>query len=167
MAPRKGVEVTLDQREILLAADLGVRRQVAAMLSGRQDSFGFERGGKDPWRAHIEGVAGELAVAKVLNVFWTGTINTYRSRADVGSLEVKTRSKPDYELLVRPHDRDDAAFVLVTGEIPTYTVVGWILARDAKRPVWLQMYGGRPPAYFVPHDALHPMAALARADATT
>jgi hypothetical protein len=64
-------------------------------------------------------------------------------------------------LIVRGRDPDDQQVVLVTGDRESYTVHGWILARDAKRPEWLTAMGtGRPAAYFVPLDRLHDIREL-------
>lgn len=78
----------------------------------------------------------------------------------MGALQIRTRDKPDYDLLIRPDASPDDVYVLVTGRAPRFNVVGWIVARDAMRPEWSQTYGSRPAAYFVPQEALHDMDAL-------
>ena len=75
---------------------------------------------------------------------------------------MRTRSRDDYELLVRNGDADDAIFVLVTGKAPCLTIRGGIMGADAKRLEWFHAHGGRPPAYFVPHRALAPVQTLWR-----
>jgi hypothetical protein len=143
--------VTLARHEIELAAGVGLRRQIEALLAGRPDRHGFEGSG---WDVHVEGACGELAVARFLGRYWDGSNGTYRSRPDVGRVEVRTRSSHSYDLIVREDDSPDTAYVLVTGSCPRYWVRGWIRARDARRDEWLQTHGGRPPAWFVPASAL-------------
>lgn len=145
------IEVVLTDYEIRQAAHAGVDRQVQALVKGLPDRHGFQGSG---WDVHIDGALGELAVAKALNRFWSASVGTFKTGGDVGSIQVRCRSRHDYELLVRDTDPDDAAFILVTGRAPTFRVHGWIYGRDAKRPEWRQTHGNRPPAYFVPHSAL-------------
>lgn len=109
---------------------------------------------------HVEGALGELAVAKALGMYWSGSINGFRA-PDVGqSIQVRTRSRHDYDLIVRDSDADEAAFVLVTGSAPEYHVRGWMRGALAKRDEYRQEHGGRPPAYFVPAAHLLSLGAL-------
>lgn len=133
---------------------MGLRRQLSALRDQRPDAYGFAADAG--WNVHIEGACGEAVVAKVLNRYWNGSVDSFRQGGDVGATQVRTRSKHSYELIVRPDDRDEDAFVLVTGAAPSFRVVGYIIGRDAKRPEYLQTYGGRPAAYFVPHKELAP-----------
>lgn len=147
------MNVTLASHEMATAAWVGVRRQVEARRKGLPDKHGFDG---DGWGSHIEGAGGEMAVAKALNRYWDGSVNTFRA-PDLPGMQVRTRSRHDFELLVRPNDSRDEVFVLVTGQMPNYTVHGWIRGHEAMRDEWSKQHGGRPPAYFVPHEALHPI----------
>ena len=146
------MKVSLTVSELLMAANIGIKRHMEALKKGLPDKHGFD--GQNGWTVHIEGAAGELAVAKALNVYWAGTVNTFKTGADVGSLHVRTRSKDNYELLVRDNDLDDGIFIHVTGLAPHYNVVGYLLAAEAKNKKWLREHGDRPAAYFVPNDQL-------------
>lgn len=149
------IEVQLTWPEVLVGATIGVQRQLEALMQGRPDRHGFD--GENGWTVHIEGACGELAVARVIDRYWAATVNTFKDGGDIDrKVQVRTRSKHHYELLIRPDDGDDDVFVLVTGRAPMYRVVGWILGRDAKQAAFLQEYGNRPKAYFVPHAALSP-----------
>lgn len=150
------IVVTLDDFELLQAAQVGIRRHIEAVTSGRPDRHGFD--GSTGWQIHCEGACGELALAKAMNKHWSGSVNTFSSGGDVGRVQVRTRSKHDYELLVRDKDSDDDKFVLVTGTAPTYHIHGWIAGVDAKRVEWRQTHGNRPGAYFVPQSELTPIA---------
>ena len=148
--------VRLSPAEMMHAAMVGIMRQITNLRDGRQDAHGFNGTG---WSEHIEGAAGEMAVAKALGHYWSG--NHGRLRADdVGRLQVRTRSRSDYDLIVHDTDSDDRAFVLVRGKAPEFEVVGWIWGRDAKNPShWADPAGGRP-AYFVPAAELRPLEEL-------
>lgn len=148
--------VTLSPVEMALAATAGGIRHAESLMRGRRDAHGLPEEA-DGLRLHVDGAAGEIAVAKLLGRYWGGDVGTFK-RADLGrGVQVRTRSRHDYELLVRPDDPDDHAFVLVTGSPPRLAVRGWIWGQEAKRPEWLRTHGGRPPAYFVPTTALRPL----------
>jgi len=148
--------VNLNWHEAAMASHVGWMRQLSAIKSGLVDRHGYDGEG---WSEHIEGACGELAVAKLLGVFWDGSVNTWKAN-DLPGIQVRTRSKHGYDLLLRDDDADEARWVLVTGRCPAYVVHGWISGADAKRPEYLQAYGGRPPAFFVPSSRLRPIDEL-------
>lgn len=150
------MRVTLTWNEAAMAADVGRRRQLESLRSGLRDKHGYEG---DGWGNHIEGAMGEIALAKHLGVYWDGSINTFKAN-DLPGLQVRTRSRPTYELIIRKDDSPDERFVLVTGRCPNYTIQGWIAGRDGMQEQWLAAHGGRAPAYFVPHSALRPISEL-------
>lgn len=151
------MEVTLTNFEIFQAAMVGAKRNIEAKIRRLPDKHGFKGNG---WDAHIEGACGEIAVAKVLNVFWNGSINTYKQLGDVSGLEVRTRSDLNYDLIIRDGDNSEAIYVLVVGRCPTYRVIGWLRGGDGKKAEYRQTYGDRPGAYFVPQSALRPIEEL-------
>ena len=151
-------KVQLTPQEMMQGATIGVMRHCAAKRRNLPDRHGFKGMG---WAEHIEGACGEMAFARVMGWYYSCSVNTFKNGGDVGAIQVRTRSQHDYELIVRVDDRDDDQFVLVTGRAPDFIVRGWILGAEAKRPKeWLQTYGNREPAYFVPHSALLPLELL-------
>lgn len=146
-------EVELSWAEVEMAAHVGARRQIDSLRRGLPDKHGYEGSG---WDNHVEGAMGEITVAKALGRYWNGSIGTFKSGGDVGKIQVRCRSKLDYDLIIRTDDRDADWFVLVLGRCPRYWVVGYISGAEAKQEQWLQNHGGRPPAYFVPQSALTP-----------
>ena len=146
------MEVVLDHSELELAAAVGLRRQLASLRDQREDRHGFSGPG---WTIHIEGACGELAVAKAMGRYWNGGVDTFKAPDLSGSIQIRTRSNADYDLIVRPNDADEDLFILVTGRAPEFTVHGWIKGRDAKQEQWSRTYGDRPPAFFVPQSALN------------
>jgi hypothetical protein len=144
--------VILTPWEMLLAAQAGVMRQVENCKLRRTPHY--SAGSENDWQLHIEGCMGEFALAKFLGVHWTGK---GKLRApDVGDVDVRTRSRDYYELILHDADPDDRVFWLLCGNNGQYSVKGWITGKDGKRmEYWKDPAKGRP-AYFVPHNALHP-----------
>lgn len=153
------IEVTLDKYEIEVAAGVGTRRMVDSLVNGRKQAAGD----KDPtgatagWQQHIEGACGEMAFAKALGRYWSGSVNTFKDGGDVGDVQIRTRSRHDYDLIVRDRDRDEDYFILVTGLCPAYRVVGYIRGADAKQRKWQQNHGGHGGAFFIPAVELKPL----------
>lgn len=150
------IPVTLDWFEVLQAGQVGLQRHVEALRQGLPNRYGAETA-KSGLGLHIEGACGELALAKAMNWYWSGTVNTFRTGGDVGEVQVRTRSSHDYDLIVREADSDTATFVLVTGTMPSYRVHGHVKGAAAKNPDWLAHHGNRPNAYFVPQWRLTPI----------
>ena len=144
-------KIVLTESEITIASTVGIKRQLECIRNKLQDKHGHDGAG---WNLHVEGACGELVVAKALGLYWDGSVNTFKTGDDVPGLQVRTRSKDWYELIIRKDDDPDAKFVLVTGVCPVYRIHGWMLGSDAMQEKWLKEYGGREAAYFVPQDAL-------------
>ena len=147
------VTIRLTSSELAMAAVAGTARHAESIESGRKDAHGF-----DPVNSglalHIEGACAEMAVAKWRGIYWGGHVGSFKG-ADLGAkVQVRVRTRHDYDLIVRDDDADDHAFIHVTGTAPVYVLRGWIYARDAKQPEWVQRHGNRPPAYFVPASFL-------------
>lgn len=158
-----GHTVQLEWYEILQAAMSGVMKRIEAMRSGKDDDYGW--GGnhqQDTWTREIEGAAAEVAYAKFRNQYWSGTVNTFR-QADVGS-KVQVRGCPfkGKNLLIRPRDSDTDVFVLVVGRCPTFTIEGWILGSEAKRPELQQFPNGGSPVYLLEPSRLHQFCATCK-----
>ncbi|NBW09696.1 MAG: hypothetical protein EBR82_16900 [Caulobacteraceae bacterium] len=136
--------------EVHMATSVANLRQIMALRDGRQDAHGFAG---DPWRVHMEGACGEMALAKFLGVYWSGSVDAFRL-PDVGSLQVRTRSSHEYDLIVRHADSDESRYVLITGQAPRYVIHGWMLGKDAKQSHYYKTYGDRPGAFFVPQSDL-------------
>lgn len=150
------MKVTLTPSEVVMAATIGAMRQAESMKSNLKPANGF-KDYESPLSIHVEGACGEAAYCKARNQFFEGRINTFKE-ADIGKVvQIRTRSKEEYDLIVRENDSDAEYFVLLTGVCPTYTIHGYILGADAKQEKWKKNYGGRTPAYFVPKEALKPM----------
>ena len=161
MIPDGWVHYHLGWGDLLLAAQVGVHRQVCGLALGRQHTYGARDDG-DQWRRHIQGACGELVVARLLGVEWTGARATCQSGGtDVGGLEVRTLTDHAWDLIVRAKDPDDALVVLVTGEAPVFRVQGFTQAGWARRTYRPQVLAsGRPGVTLVPQADLWPMRSM-------
>ncbi len=152
--------IVLTWYEVAICAYVGAQRHIQAMSKGRADAHGFSDVDGSGWSKHIEGACGECALAKALNQHWNPSVNTFKRGGDVGNIQVRTRSKQNYDLIVRSDDSSDDTFVLVTGCSPRYEIRGWIYGKDAKRDEYVKAYGGRPSAWFVPVEKLKDMKSM-------
>jgi len=150
------MKVTLTKLQVVIANHVGRYRYNNALRNNKKDAYGLKSKGPGE---HQLGARGEEAFCQAFNIHNPWLEGTYKTCADVGRVEIRTRSKTWYELLVRPDDSDDSPFVLVRpveGEEDTYEIVGWMMGRDAKQEKWLRNHGGRDAAYFPPDEALNP-----------
>lgn len=144
------LQVDLEWYEISRAALVGVSRNVEAMRKGCKNRMPIN----DEWGIHILGALGEAAFAKGTRRYWSGSVNTFKG-SDIGrNIQVRTRSKHNYDLIVRRDDRDDDIFVLVTGGPQMFMIHGWMLCSDAKQERYIQNYGFHGEAYFIPQSEL-------------
>ena len=141
---------------------IGAFRNLVAVARGNEDKHGAEK--EKGWDYHINGACGEVAAARVMNVFWPATINTYKKGSDVNGHQVRTRSRPDWDLIIRDDDLQkhrEARFIHVVGRCPRYEVVGWYQCADVvPHKEWRQRHGDREEAWFVPRTALEPMSKI-------
>jgi hypothetical protein len=142
------MEVKLLPYEAEMAALVGFRRMLESTLKHHDTSGEFCK--DNPWDIHIEGAAAEAAYSKLVDKFWTGSVNTFKA-ADVGDyVQVRHSKHENRRLIVRPGDNDDHYFVFVTGKIPNFKVHGWILGRNAKDKQYWDTPNGGSPCYMVP-----------------
>lgn len=143
------VEIKLTMYEIMMAANVGVMRQVESLKYNMQQRHGADS--ETDWQKHIESALTECALAKYTNVFWC---KRARSQPDVGDCEVRASQRPDARLIVHKDDHDDRQYWLVTGKNGVYTIHGYMMGKDAKQDkYWTDPKTGRP-AYFVPQSHL-------------
>ena len=151
------IRVQLTWPEVYLAAHVGSLRNVQS-LRDCEPAYGCEL--DNTWTYNIEGTAGELAVAKHLNLFWSGAIGN-RKAHDVGGYQVRTNtSRRLDDMRLHPPDKDDHVFISVLSFLPVFVICGWILARDGKRREWWREGSPKRPCFWVPRRFLRPMAEL-------
>lgn len=158
------IEVELEWYEVALAVKVGCVRRVRSIQQNLRTAGDASGSDPDTWTHNIEGAIGEMAAAKGLGVYWSGSVDTFKKKLDIDNFEIRCRSKHYYELFVRPHEPQDRWYLLVRGHSanrkglrmpPIYQLVGVMRGSAAMRPEWLKNPGkGFKPAYFVPDECL-------------
>ena len=141
----------------------GMRRQQVNEARGLRGRNGGAWQGSKALDIHLLGAAGEVAVASYLGLKEHLFKDTEAKRGSddlPGGIDVKTRSKSRYDLIVQRQSDPDKKFVLVTVENQQTLIHGWCYGHEAlQEQYWADPARGRP-AYFVPKEALHSMDAL-------
>lgn len=150
------VWVTLSLSEMLQCGNVGIVRHYEAEQANRQTDKKFETTQKSLIGAHVEGVMGEMVVAKARGKYFMPTVNNFKE-ADLGAnVQVRLRMYHHWDLIIRDNDNPDHIYVLVTGTGPEFCVRGWCHAKDVMLPEYRKDYGGSGEAWFVPEKALRP-----------
>lgn len=115
---------------------------------------------------HKLGAAGELAVADYLGLrsFLYQETEAKRGSVDLPpNIDIKTRSRHDYDLICQLDEKPGKILVLVTIQNKTTLLHGWIRSEDAMQRQWKKDPARGRPAYFVPQSALFPLVDLRHA----
>lgn len=164
------MKIQLTWYEAEMAAKVGMARALSSMSAGHD---AFKHGlGKDEvglFDMDIKGAAAECAVAKALNMFWDGSVDTFHEKADIGE-DIEVRSVKDIQrhLLVRPQDPvEKRNYVLVVdlwrkGGEPNYIIQGWLPGEECVQEEFKTDFGRpeRPPCFGVPVSRLRPISTL-------
>jgi hypothetical protein len=149
--------MSLEWSEVCQGAMVGVWRHVAALKRNLENKHGASE--EKGWSIHIDGALGEMVFGKATGLYWDYSVNKFRSGGDVADIQIRTRSKLNYDLLVRENDADEDLFVLVLGQPQDYQIVGCFYGHEAKaNNDWLKDHGGREFAFFVPQGELHDLS---------
>ena len=162
MAPTLPIEFVFTEEERKAARKEAFRRQAINEIRGLKGRNGGVATGTMALTIHLLGAAGEMAVASYLGLkeFLYKETEAKRGSCDLPGIDVKTRSRHSYDLIVQKNEHPDKKFVLVTIENKKTVIHGWIRGKNAmKEQYWSDPAGGRP-AYFVPKTALMPMSTL-------
>jgi hypothetical protein len=144
------------------AMEEGMRRQSVNEARGLRGRNGGASFGSKALEIHLLGAAGEMAVASHLGMksFLYQATEAERGSCDLPGIDVKTRSKHQYDLIVQKNEPAEKKYVLVTIQNKTTLVHGWIHGGEAmQEKFWADPAKGRP-AYFVPKEYLHPIDTL-------
>jgi len=152
------IELTMNQAQVEHAAPVGFRRQIESMKDGRHHRHGFD--GENEWEFHIQSACAECATAAALNRHWPAGVNTFKQPDVTPDIQVRWRSDPSYDLLVRPDDNPEEKFVLVYGRCPKFQIIGWEIGKDAMQDRHKANHGDRPTAYFVKKEFVRPIEEL-------
>jgi hypothetical protein len=156
------IRFVFSEEEKSLAMEEGMRRQGVNEAKGLRGRNGGAWQGSKALDIHLLGAAGEVAVASYLGMkeHLFKETEARRGSDDLPGIDVKTRSKHQYDLIVQKNENACKKFVLVTVESQKTLLHGWCYGHEAmKEEYWADPARGRP-AYFVPKEALHSMDAL-------
>jgi hypothetical protein len=157
------IEFVFTPEERRLAMEEGMRRQSVNEAKGLRGRNKGPRFGDKALEVHLLGAAGEMAVASYMGLkeHLYAEREARRGSDDLpGGIDVKTRSKHKYDLLVQRRSDPGKKFVLVTIENQKTLLHGWCYGSEAMdEKYWADPARGRP-AYFVPQSALRPMESL-------
>jgi hypothetical protein len=140
----------------------GLRRQGFNESKGLRGRNGGAWKGSKALDIHLLGAAGEVAVASYLGLKHElfKDKEARRDSDDLPGIDVKTRSKHSYDLLVQKKSNPDRKYVLVTIENQRTLLHGWCYGKEAmKDEFWADPARGRP-AYFVDKASLRSMETL-------
>lgn len=161
MAPSP-IVFTFSEEERRQAMEEGLRRQAVNEAKGLRGRNRGPRFGQKALDVHLLGAAGEMAVASHLGLknFLYQEQEARRGSDDLPGIDVKTRSKHCYDLIVQKNESPEKKFVLVTIEKQTTLIQGWCYGEEAmEEKYWADPARGRP-AYFVPKEALRDISSL-------
>jgi hypothetical protein len=157
------IEFVFTPEERRLAMEEGMRRQAVNEAKGLRGRNNGPRFGAKALEVHLLGAAGEMAVASYMGLkeHLYAEQEARRGSDDLpGGIDVKTRSKHKYDLLVQRRSDPSKKFVLVTIENQKTLLHGWCYGSEAMdEKYWADPARGRP-AYFVPQSELRPMESL-------
>lgn len=151
---------TEEQRAKALAE--GVRRQA---FNERRNTRGRNRApekGNAAQQMHLLGAAAELAVAAYLGAeeYLYLDQSPVRGSCDLPGIDVKCRSRHNYDLLVQLDDDLSKTYVLVTIENQKTYIHGYIPGLEVPAAGRVHEFVSNRPCYVVPRAALRPIATL-------
>ena len=157
------IEFVFSEEERKQAMEEGKRRQSVNEARGlRGRNRGAARGDK-ALEIHLLGAAGEMAVGSYLGLkhLLYKESEAKRGSDDLPGMDIKTRSKHSYDLIVQRNEDPHKKFVLVTIENHRTLIHGWCWGKEAMdERYWADPARNRP-AYFFPKELLHNMEELA------
>ena len=130
--------VQLTKAERLEAMELGSEMYESSQARGLKDYRKFKRDGVDGERVQQLGSMAERAVAKALDIEWTGWIDTFKKADLHHNVEVRLIGVDHYALRVYDRDEDSRRVVGVVipkgREMGQYRLPGWTFACNGKLP---------------------------------
>ena len=156
------ISFVFSEEERTLAMEEGMRRQGVNEAKGLRGRNGGAWKGSKALDIHLLGAAGEVAVASYLGMkeHLFKETEARRGSDDLPGIDVKTRSRHQYDLIVQKNENACKKFVLVTIESQKTFLHGWCYGHEAlQERFWADPARGRP-AYFVPKEVLRCMDTL-------
>jgi hypothetical protein len=162
MAPHAPIEFIFTDEEREMARAEGFRRQSVNEAQGLRGRNGGAWKGSKALDIHLLGAAGEVAVASYLGLkeHLFKETEAKRGSDDLPGIDVKTRSKASYDLIIQKNEDPNKKFALVTIQNRETLLHGWCYGHEGMKEIyWSDPAKGRP-AYFVGKEHLRPMETL-------
>ncbi len=151
------MDVKIEPMEFFHAVDTARSRMMVSMAMRINAATTYKRSLNQRINEEVVGAVGEIAIAKTLDAFHIGSVNTFHRVPDcIADTEVRATSFENGSLIIRDNDPENRCYVLVVGEAPTVRIAGWIMGYDAKQDEWIKNPHGHRTAWFVPQSALMP-----------
>lgn len=153
----------LSAEDLEVATREALRRQGYNTDKGLKGVNGAPAHGNKALAMHITGCIGEVAVAKLLGLEeWLFIDESpVAGSADLpGLIDVKTRPKHGYDMLIQRRDLPEKRYVLATVEHSRAVIPGWLPGHEAMKEQYIKAYQRGRPCYAVPQSALRPIEEL-------
>ena len=136
------ISVTLPRSHAECAIVIGCDRLVDNIYNGRADRLGY-----NSFDSHIKGILAETAFGFHYELDLRQVRNSKHGQPDFvvdnhdrlmsGEYDVKFVGKPNAPMRIKPSAYHDTwMYVKVTGELPTFTIVGWQVGFEIEPPGW-------------------------------
>ena len=142
--------VRLTPDEVRLACHHAADRYSNAIARGAKPKINVDQPEDRAATDFLSSMA-ELAVAKGLNLYWSGVQGIGVN--DVGPYEVRSTALANGRLVISEKDKDSQKIVLVTCNPPEFNVVGYINAKEGKQNIY-RFTNQRGWCWMVPQDKL-------------
>jgi len=148
------VKIILDQFEMTHSGYVGFLRRLECVTRKRVDQPGRGEFKNGYWENDIQAAFSERAVAKFLDIPWTGSIGSFKGADIDPDIQVRWTPYENGKLIIRPGDADNHKFVLVTGDAPEYIIHGWMFGAYGKNTEWAYNKNGGAPCFMIPREYL-------------
>lgn len=153
--------VVLNDNEIIIAKAIAIGRNKSNRSKGIVNQ---KAGPQSNWQTELEGVGGEIAFAKALNVYpdFKDAPDTFDVMVGCISVDVKTTRYKNLEVSTSKQPGSVDVYALVTGAIPNYNIIGWYPAElvMGKKRLFTHANGGT--VWRVPPTELLPIGELSK-----
>lgn len=155
--------IDLNELEARLAISIGTERCLSSLRKNSKDVAGYKP--KDIFDTNIKAAGAEIAVAKMLDVYYEPTVDTYKDQPDIQpNIEVRMTEMKNPSLIIRPNDVRGRRYILVKnmwqhGILPKYDVLGWEFFNNGVDKMWTDYWTdfgmNRPHCWAIPADKLN------------
>jgi hypothetical protein len=150
------IRLVLSPSDVQLALAVAFERNEVAVAGGWRTKFDEQRNAL--WK-HELGALGEVAVARWMGLeHWRPGVNTFHAPDIAPDIQVRARSCPIWDLMLRTDDPTEHRYVLTYVDLPAVvTLVGWCGGAEHRTPErWGSPNVGEP-CWWIPYSDLNPM----------